>query len=123
MQFKWSNPDQKQSHEDKSVTMHINEIKSLLRDYLKFYNFERKYFDLAEFLAEYHDVGKLHANWNFGTKEGHTHHSLEYLIEKKISFHDRTIDPILKFLILKHHSTLSETIKDRILELNGKNGL
>lgn len=120
MQPKWSNPDQKQSHEGKSVTRHINEIKSLLRNYLEFYDFERKYFDLAEFLAEYHDAGKLHANWNLGSREGHTHHSLEYLIEKKIFFHDRTIDPLIKFLILKHHSTLSETIKDRILELNGK---
>jgi len=100
--------------------MHVNEIKSLLKGYLEFYEFEKKYFDVGEFLAEYHDAGKLHTNWNFGSGEGHAHHSLEYLIEKKISFPEGTVDPIVKFLILKHHSTLSEIIKDRMVELNGK---
>ncbi|MCS7135319.1 MAG: DEAD/DEAH box helicase, partial [Candidatus Aenigmarchaeota archaeon] len=86
---------------------------------LKFYDLD-KYFEVFEFFAKYHDAGKMHINWNLDSREGHSHHSLEYMLEKKIEYREKTLDPVLKFLILRHHSSLSETISDKIIELNGK---
>ena len=62
MENKWSTPEQKFSHPEKPLREHINEVKNLLSNFLKFYNFEEKYFEIANFLAEYHDYGKLHKN-------------------------------------------------------------
>jgi len=120
MQIKWDSPESKNSHENKPIQKHISEVKSNLDDFLKFYDFDKKYFEIGEFLSEFHDAGKTHPDWHLGSKEGHAQHSLEYIIEKEKKFPDNRIDPLLKFLILKHHSTLTKSIKDRYVELKGK---
>lgn len=117
----WDNPGSKQSHENKLLIEHIEEVKSLIKRFLSFYNFKEKYFQIANFIAEYHDSGKLHPNWQLSGKEGHSHHSIEYLLDKDISFSEQKIDPILKFLILKHHSVISEILPNKKVEINGKN--
>ncbi len=120
MQSKWGTLDNKNSHEDKSIQKHVTEVKSKLHGFLEFYGFDQKYIEVADFLAEYHDTGKLHVNWYLGSREGHAQHSLEYIIENKVNFSCNKLDVILKFLILKHHSALSENVKDRYVELHGK---
>lgn len=117
---KWVNPACKLSHENKTISQHIQEVLSILSEYLQFYGIKEKYFQVAKFLAEYHDAGKMHADWNLNSKEGHAHHSLEYILEKKIEYNEKILDPILKFLILKHHSSLSDVIGDKTIEYNGK---
>ena len=122
---KWSTPENKYSHENKKLKEHIDEVKSKMREFLDFYQFGEEYCEIADFLAEYHDYGKLHKNWEIGKKNvGHSHYSYEYLLEKNISFKDELIDPILKFLILKHHSLISrkigENLGKRKIEVNGK---
>ncbi|RLG16574.1 CRISPR-associated helicase Cas3' [Candidatus Pacearchaeota archaeon] len=123
MAHKWSNPEQKLSHTRKTLRQHIDEVNSLLETFLKFYGLWEKYHKIANFLAEYHDYGKLHREWELGKKRGHSHWSYEYLIEKKISLNEE-VDPILQFLILRHHSTLSRRIggnlANRKIQLNGK---
>lgn len=120
MHIKWDSPEIKNSHANKSIQKHIDEVKSNLDYFLKFYDFDQKDLEIGEFLSEFHDVGKMHSNWHLGSKEGHAQHSLEYIIEKEQKFPDNRIDPILKFLILKHHSTLTKSVKDRYVELKGK---
>jgi len=117
---KWVNPAYKLSHENKTISQHIQEVLAILGEYLQFYGIREKYFEIAKFLAEYHDAGKMHINWNFNTKEGHSHHSLEYMLEKKIEYHEKNLDSILKFLILKHHSSLSDVIGEKTIEYRGK---
>jgi CRISPR-associated endonuclease/helicase Cas3 len=117
---KWVNPACKLSHENKTISQHIQEVLAILGEYLQFYGLREKYFEIAKFLAEYHDTGKMHVNWNFNSKEGHAHHSLEYMLEKKIEYHEKNLDPILKFLILKHHSPLSDVIGEKTIEYGGK---
>lgn len=120
---KWSTPEEKLSHNDKPLRKHINEIKDLLKHFLEFYGFSKEYFKFADFLAEYHDYGKLHIDWKLGSKKGHSHFSYQYLIENKIVF-DGKLDPLLQFLILKHHSMLTEKISENLgkrkIEINGK---
>lgn len=124
MANKWSKPEEKLSHENKTLRKHIEEVSLLLDNFLKFYNFDQKYFKIADFLAEYHDYGKLHRDWEMGKKSGHSHHSYEYLLEKNIVFEDKKLNPVLQFLILRHHSILSKRIGERLserkIEIKGK---
>ncbi len=113
MTNKWSTPEQKLSHEGKTIRQHIEEVKSLLKNFLEFYNFQDRYHKIANFLAEYHDYGKLHKDWELGKKKGHSHHSYEYLLEKKISFEEKQLNSLLQFLILRHHSILSKRISEK----------
>jgi CRISPR-associated endonuclease/helicase Cas3 len=120
---KWTLPNEKWSHEGKPLAQHIQEVKYFLRSFLEFYNFEKKYLEIGEFLSEYHDAGKLHKDWEVGKKKGHSHLSYQYLLEKKIEFDGEHLNSLLQFLILKHHSVLSSspTTDPRLMiELNGK---
>lgn len=120
---KWALPNEKWSHEGKSLAQHIQEVKYFLRSFLEFYNLEKKYLEIGEFLSEYHDAGKLHKDWEVGKKKGHSHLSYQYLLEKKIEFDGEHLNSLLQFLILKHHSALSPlpTTDPRLMiELNGK---
>ncbi len=116
---KWLDPRRKLSHEDKTISEHISETLFLINDYLNFYSLN-EYREVAEFLVKYHDIGKSHVSWNFYSKEGHSHHSFEYLLENNIKFREKNLDPILKFLILKHHSSLSSLIDDKPIEFHGR---
>jgi CRISPR-associated endonuclease/helicase Cas3 len=120
---KWTLPTEKWSHEGKTLAQHIQEVKYFLRIFLEFYNLEKKYLEIGEFLSEYHDAGKLHKDWEVGKKKGHSHLSYQYLLEKKIEFDGEHLNSLLQFLILKHHSVLSSspTTDPRLMiELNGK---
>ena len=123
MADKWSTPEQKLSHPGKTLRHHIEEVNSLSESFLKFYGLWEKYGKIANFLAEYHDYGKLHEEWEFGKKKGHSHRSYEHLIENNISL-DKIFDPILQFLILEHHSALSKNIggnlANRKIQFNGE---
>jgi CRISPR-associated endonuclease/helicase Cas3 len=119
----WALPNEKWSHEGKTLAKHVEEVKSFLQNFLKFYKFDKKYFKIGEFLAEYHDVGKLHEGWEVGKKKGHSYLSYQYLLEKKIEFDDKHLNSFLQFLILKHHSILSSspvTDPRLMIELGGK---
>jgi len=123
MANKWSIPEQKLGHPGKTLRQHIKEVKLLSEAFLKFYGLCEKYHKIANFLAEYHDYGKLHEEWEFGKKKGHSHRSYEYLIENNVSLGEK-LDPILQFLILEHHSTLSKNIggnlANRKIQFNGE---
>ena len=108
----WSTPEQKLSHENKTLRQHINEVKNLTKHFLEFYDLQ-KYEKFAEFLVEYHDYGKLHKNWKLGEKKGHSHLSYQYLIQNKVSFNEE-LDSLLQLLILKHHSVLSEKLSENL---------
>jgi len=116
---KWMSKEVKLSHPNKTLEKHILEVKSFLHNLLKFYRFDENYFKVGDFLSEYHDSGKLHVSWEVGKKRGHSHLSYQYLLEKDIKLKEE-IDPILYFLILKHHSPLSKRIRPLLVEINGE---
>jgi CRISPR-associated endonuclease/helicase Cas3 len=98
-------------------------VKELLNQFLGFYHdFPEIYYEMADYLAEYHDYGKLCRNWKLsGDRKSlppHSPLSLQWLWEKQQIF-DSSKKWVLEskewtfflwFLILKHHSRLTDTI-------------
>jgi len=119
----WDQKDQKQSHEGKLLATHIAEVKKMLTQFLSFYHdFPEISYEMADYLAEYHDYGKLCKDWllNAGKKlPPHSPMSLQWLWDNSKIF-DSTRKWIFEsskewtfflwFLILKHHSRLTDTI-------------
>lgn len=119
----WDRKDQKQSHEGKLLATHIAEVKKMLTQFLDFYNdFPEISYEMADYLAEYHDYGKLCKDWllNAGKKlPPHSPMSLQWLWDNSKIFDSarkwvfessKEWTFFLWFLILKHHSRLTDTI-------------
>jgi CRISPR-associated endonuclease/helicase Cas3 len=121
MNNEWEIPNKKLSHEDKCLAVHIEEVESFLKKFLNFYEFPEKYYKIAEHLARYHDYGKLHKTWFLGSKEGHSHLSLKWLLEnnKVLSLNEDKLFFILLYFILKHHSSLLKTSESKTIEIKG----
>lgn len=111
----WEPIDKKESHENKTLLQHINEIKNVyLPVFLKNYSFSDDIKKAIEYVIEYHDYGKLHRSWNI-RKENNPSHSLlsvKYIIENKCfpKLDDKQLILILIYLIYKHHSFLSKVL-------------
>jgi len=117
----WDKKEEKLSHENKSLKQHIKEVKDFLKEFLNFYNFPQKYFEIADYLAEFHDYGKLHKSWHMGSKRGHSHFSIKWLIENKKAFKpEKKLTYILWYLILKHHSSLLTSTMLKNIEIGRK---
>lgn len=119
----WDQKDQKQSHEGKLLATHIAEVKKMLTQFLGFYHdFPEISYEMADYLAEYHDYGKLCKDWllNAGKKlPPHSPMSLQWLWDNSKIFDSarkwifessKEWTFFLWFLILKHHSRLTDTI-------------
>ena len=114
----WDSKDVKYSHEGKVLSDHIKEVKSYLRKFLDFYGgFSELHHRAADYLAEYHDYGKLCSKWSLN--EGyrpppHSPWSIQWLMDnQKIlgdSEEDKRLTLILWYFILKHHSKLTKII-------------
>jgi len=135
MDDEWEDPNKKESHKGKTVAQHIDEVKKILRSFLEFYKFEDKYLRIGDFLAEFHDKGKLHIDWGLGEKKGHSHYSYQYMLNKneevqqffQKEFSKEKIElllPILQFLVLKHHSPLSKKVsfEGKKIKIKNKKG-
>lgn len=119
----WDQKDQKQSHEGKLLATHITEVKKMLTQFLSFYHdFPEISYEMADYLAEYHDYGKLCRDWRLnGDRKAlppHSPLSLQWLFEnnrifdssRKWVLESKEWTFFLWFLILKHHSRLTDTI-------------
>jgi CRISPR-associated endonuclease/helicase Cas3 len=112
----WDNKDEKESHEGKTLSKHIEEVRNTSFQFLQYYNdFPAIFYEVASYLAEYHDYGKLQKNWNLENKAKrlppHSPLSVQWLMENKRFFeYEREWTLILWYLILKHHSQLTNII-------------
>lgn len=119
----WDQKDKKQSHKGKLLATHIAEVKNLLTQFLNFYDdFPEIFYEMAGYLAEYHDYGKLCKDWrlNVGKKlPPHSPMSLQWLWDRSEIFDSsrkwvfessEEWTFFLWYLILKHHSRLTDTI-------------
>lgn len=123
---KWDDITTKKSHENKTLAKHIEEVKELLPTFLDFYSFPKEFYKIGEYIAEYHDHGKLSKKWNIENKERPPHStlSLEWIKQHKKFYEDEKFSDLLSYLILKHHSTLTtRIIGDDYLEWKIKNRL
>jgi CRISPR-associated endonuclease/helicase Cas3 len=107
----WDDIHNKCSHRGKLLADHINEVKRNVKELLKFYgNFPEISFDIAEYLAEYHDYGKLCKEWAIDKERPppHSPWSLQWLMDHKKKFEPKLdLTLILWYFILKHHSKLN----------------
>jgi len=107
----WESEYYKYSHEGKTLVTHIREVKNLLENFFDFYDdFSEIYLKTAEYLAEYHDRGKLCKKWRLnGGSFPHSYWSLQWIWDnKKVFDSHKKLTPILWYFILKHHSRLTE---------------
>ncbi|MEM5830099.1 MAG: CRISPR-associated helicase Cas3' [Candidatus Aenigmatarchaeota archaeon] len=100
---------EKHSHQNKTLLQHIQEIKELGKKFQNLYNFD---FEIFEFLAEFHDIGKLHKDWDVN-KNNNIKHALYSLLYTYMYFNDILKDKIkyfyiLLYLIYRHHSLLTK---------------
>lgn len=107
----WEDKHEKPSHEGKVLAEHIEEVKKNVRNLLSFYSdFPGIFFKVADYLAEYHDYGKLCKAWTLEKKRPppHSPWSLQWLIDRSEKFEPRAdLTCILWYFVLKHHSKLN----------------
>ncbi|MEM0481164.1 MAG: CRISPR-associated helicase Cas3' [Candidatus Aenigmatarchaeota archaeon] len=97
------------SHPKKTLEEHINEIKECGKLLGNIYSLD---WDVFEFLAEFHDIGKLDDEWDVSKKRSISHaaYSLLYTykyyqyLAEKVKYFD-----ILLYLIYRHHSLLTKS--------------
>ncbi|MBX5321269.1 MAG: CRISPR-associated helicase Cas3' [Candidatus Bathyarchaeia archaeon] len=109
----WDNKNQKYSHKGKLLIDHIEEVKQIARDLLRLSNnFSDFNLELLDYLAEYHDYGKLCKKWDLiGNPPPHSPWSVQWLLENSKKFKDNDkLTYVLWYFILKHHSKLSKTV-------------
>jgi CRISPR-associated endonuclease/helicase Cas3 len=110
----WDDPKIKESHPGKPLQVHINEIEKILSEFIKFYSFPTNFNKILKYITEYHDYGKLNKKWSVYNEinPDHSPLSVKYLKNHKIFPEDKKITFILWYLIAKHHSSLTKSIKD-----------
>jgi len=98
-----SKPSHKKNGIIKMLYDHIEEIKQISYLLAKKHDL-LKLKDIIDDLAEWHDIGKLNPKWSIDNNKNPPHSALSAYIYLN---HSRNVDPILFYLILKHHSHLN----------------
>jgi CRISPR-associated endonuclease/helicase Cas3 len=109
----WDNKHKKYSHKGKTLAKHINEVKGAVKSFLNFYgDFPEISFEVADYLAEYHDYGKLCKEWTLNQKRPppHSPWSFQWIKENGKIFEPKELTYVLFYFILKHHSKLNTAI-------------
>ncbi len=86
----------------KPLYEHIEEIKQISYLLAKKHDL-LKFRDIIDALADWHDIGKLNPKWSIDNDKNPPHSALSAYMYLN---HSENFDPILFYLILKHHSHL-----------------
>jgi len=102
---------EKSSHRDKPLRVHCEEVAFYVHKLCNFYNINDEVLQaVGEYLAYYHDLGKLASDWQYDNpqKPPHSPKSLEMLRKDRVLFQTmKGLTPILYYMVLKHHGRLS----------------
>lgn len=111
----WESPLEKESHPNKCLYCHIDEVKRIFDMFVNFFGFSKssKAYKIIEKVIEYHDTGKLNPAWNFNSNIPHSIYSCKYFEQaiKKEGREPTEEDALILFLILKHHGLLKPTTR------------
>lgn len=119
----WDDINIKESHKNKPLSKHISEVRSIVKDFFNFYNFPFEFWEVIDYIIEYHDYGKLNRKWRIDNEcnPNHAPLSIKYLKcskkLKEISEKKKKLTWVLLYLILKHHSFLGKNVNDPELKL------
>jgi CRISPR-associated endonuclease/helicase Cas3 len=120
----WRNPAEVYTHEGKKFYEHVEEIINSGYSFLTFYQMPAKCFDWLKFLAEYHDIGKTHKDWELEKlreeakkRVPHSSYSVEYFLDlnnrqKLFGKFQKEEAWLLLYLIAKHHQSLTDDASD-----------
>ncbi|RLC46513.1 MAG: CRISPR-associated helicase Cas3' [Candidatus Coatesbacteria bacterium] len=98
-----SKTSHKKNNRMKSLREHIDEVKQISYLLAKNHNL-LKFKEIIDLLVDWHDVGKLNPKWNINNDKNPPHSALSaYLYLDNFE----NLDPMLFYLILKHHSCLN----------------
>ncbi len=108
------NPDEKESHQGKTLSKHVQECSELSDLVCGIFGLDDKFSRFSKILCSLHDLGKLHPRWGFGVREiKHSRVSSEVLKELKkagklgeITGLSEEEQDLLIFMVRKHHSAL-----------------
>ncbi len=98
-----SKPSHKKNEIVKTLHDHIEEIRQISYLLAKKHDL-LKFKDIIDDLADWHDIGKLNPKWNIDNDKNPPHSALSAYVYLNYS---KNFDPILFYLILKHHSYLN----------------
>ncbi|MEM0168027.1 MAG: CRISPR-associated helicase Cas3', partial [Thermoplasmatales archaeon] len=128
--IEWESPYTKESHPNKCLFCHIDEVRRIYRNFLSFYGIDDdKIGKIISEVIEYHDWGKLNPNWHFNSETTHADFSVKYYLDKKWE-EKQDVDEysvLVAYLILKHHGNLRvttgfEDFRKSIIESLGPEG-
>jgi len=115
MEFiKWDDPNTKKSHPGKPLRVHLDEVEDLFDRFSKFYSMKQWSKDLIRPIILHHDDGKLNPAWDVNNKwrPPHSEPSIEYMRQKnllnRLEAENRKFYHLILYLILKHHSPLTD---------------
>ncbi len=112
--IRWDDPNTKESHPDKPLRKHLDEVEKLFNRFSDFYSMKQWSRDLIRPIILHHDDGKLNPAWDIGNKwrPPHSEPSIEYMIQKnlldKLETENKRFYHLILYLILKHHSPLTD---------------
>jgi len=100
----------KSSHPNKTLEQHIKEVKDFGKKFREIFDFD---WNIFEFLAEFHDIGKLHPKWKVDNIKNPPHSAFSlyytyyYFRDLEKIFGEKLY--ILLYLIYRHHSHLTKS--------------
>lgn len=106
---KFDDIEKKLSHSDKTLKKHIEEIITIGEKILCYYGFGKDYFEVLQYLALTHDLGKLSKDWSINNDKNpqHSNISIELILKHQLFFEPiKQWQIVLLFFVLKHHSIL-----------------
>ncbi|MGC8913533.1 MAG: CRISPR-associated helicase Cas3' [Thermoplasmata archaeon] len=104
----WDDPFKKESHPNKCLYRHIDEVRRIFERFIEFYEIRNEsIYKIIREVIDHHDDGKLHHEWQWNIENRITHSdkSAERYLDNKQSLNQE--DFLIALLILKHHSRLS----------------
>lgn len=106
--IEWDDPFQKESHPNKCLYCHEDEVGRIFDKFSKFYALsDEEIYDIIKNVILYHDRGKLYPDWNFENDITHSDKSVKYYFEKVREQRNLSEkDFLIAFLILRHHGAL-----------------
>jgi len=118
LSYKLEDPDVKESHPGKTLSVHASECYKLSSKICEIFGIEDRFSRFSEVLCSLHDLGKLHPRWRPGVSDlRHSVEGAEILsklrgepLRELTNLEEREQD-LLIFMVKKHHSALRLSVK------------
>ena len=108
--IRWESPYEKESHPNKCLYCHIDEVERIFKRFVDFYGIKSSALSIVKEVMKYHDHGKLNPAWNFDSNITHSNYSAKYYFEEVKNREVSHETALILYLILHHHGALKRSI-------------